>query len=112
MKELIKNTDPNTKEVLYVFEDEESGQLISNPLWIPEMTSHASPERYGFEVWSTGGGCTAHGQEFMLDGKKVIMLLTDGNLCHVEDESEFATVCILDEEWVQLDGEIYWEVSR
>ena len=112
MKELFKNTDPHTKEVLYVFEDEESGQMISNPLWIPEMTSYASPEYYGFKIWDTGGGCTAHGQEFMLDGKKVIMLLTDGNLCHIQDDSEMATVGLYDEEMEELPGEIYWEVTR
>jgi len=112
MKELVKNTDPHTKEVLYVFEDEESGQWISNPLWIPEMTAYVSPERYGFKIWDTGGGCTAHGQEFMLDGKKVIMLLTDGNLCHIEDDSEMATVGLYDEEMEELPGQIYWEVTR
>ena len=112
MKELIKNTDPDTKEVLYVFEDEESGQLISNPLWNPEMTSHAKPERYGFQVWSTGGGNTAHGQEFMLDGKKVIMLLTDGDLNFVEDDTPMATVGILDDQWDELPEQPYWEVSR
>jgi hypothetical protein len=69
MKKLLKNTDPNTPEVLFVFEDEQTGQMISNPLWNPEMTSYASPERYGFKVWDTGGGCTAHGQEFLLDGQ-------------------------------------------
>ena len=112
MKELIKNTDPHTKEVLYVFEDEETGQMISNPLWIPEMTSYVSPERYGFKIWDTGGGCTAHGQYFLLDGKRVIMLLTDGNLCHIEDDSEMATVGLYDEEMEELPGQIYWEVTR
>jgi hypothetical protein len=88
MKKLLKNTNPHTKEVLYVFEDEQTGQMISNPLWNPEMTSHALPERYGFKVWDTGGGCTAHGQEFSLDGQSVILLLTDGEMSHVTDKSE------------------------
>ena len=112
MKKLLKNTDPNTPDVLFVFEDEQTGQMISNPLWNPEMTSYASPERYGFKVWDTGGGCTAHAQEFLLDDKVVTMLLTDGNLCHIEDTSEMATVGLYNECCEELDGGLYWEVSR
>jgi len=112
MKELLKNTDPHTKEVLYVFEDEQTGQMISNPLWNPEMTSHASPERYGFKVWDTGGGCTAHGQEFLLDGQPVVMLLTDGNLCHIDQDSTMATVGIYNDGCEEFGDGLYWEVTR
>lgn len=35
------------------------------------------PERYGFELWHTGSGCTAWRQAFVLDGARVFMLLTD-----------------------------------
>lgn len=111
MKQLIKNTDPQTKEVLFVFEDQESGQMISNPLWNPEMTEHANPERYGFQVWNTGGGCTAHGQEFLLDGEVVTMLVTD-DLYHIEDDTEKALVGILNKEWEEIPNLLCWEVSR
>ena len=112
MNKLFKNTDPHTKEVLYVFEDEKTGQMISNPLWNPEMTAHADPKRYGFEVWDTGGGCTANGQEFLLDGETVVMLLTDGNLHHVEDDTLIATVGLYDQNVEELPGKLYWEVTR
>jgi hypothetical protein len=112
MKELIKNTDPHTKEVLYVFEDEKTGQMISNPLWNPEMTEHVSPERYGFYISGTGGGCTAHCQYFLLDGKKVVMLITNGDLCHIDEDSVMGTVGLFDEEWDELPGQLYWEVTR
>lgn len=108
MKKIFKSTDSEA----FVFEDEQSGQLISNPLWNPEMTAHADPKRYGFEVWDTGGGCTAHGQEFDLDGKKVVMLLTDGNLHHIDSETVSATVGLYDESLEELPGELYWEISR
>lgn len=35
-----------------------------------------TPKTYGFEVWQTGGGCTAWGRAFTLDGAKVDMLIT------------------------------------
>jgi len=53
-------------------------------------------EDYGFEVWSTGGGCTAHVQEFLFDGKKVLMLLTNDNLSHVEIDSPLITGGLFD----------------
>lgn len=44
-----------------------------------------SPEEYGFEVISTGGGCTAWSKDFELeDGRKVYMLLTQ-DLSHELD---------------------------
>ena len=112
MKNLLKNTNPNTPEVLYVFEDEQPGQLISNPLWNPEMTQPVNPERYGFKIWDTGGGCTAHGQEFLLDGQKVTMLLTDGNLFHIQEDSTMATVGIYNECCEEFGDGLYWEVTR
>ena len=54
-------------------------------------------EDYGFEVWSTGGGCTAHVQQFLLDGKTILMLLTDDNLYHVDIESKLITGGLFDE---------------
>ena len=110
MKELTKNTNPHTSEVPFVFEHD--GMVIDNPLWNSNMTGHVNPEHYGFKVWDTGGGCTAHGQEFMLDGKPVIMLLTDGNLHHIDDDTLSATVGLYDESMEELPGELYWEVTR
>lgn len=112
MKELTKNTDPHTPEVPFVFEDEQTGQLISNPLWNPEMTEPVSPERYGFKIWNTGGGCTAHGQDFILDGQVVTMLITDGDLYHVEDDTKTALVGILNKEWEDIPDLPCWEVTR
>jgi hypothetical protein len=110
MNKLFKNTNPHTPEVLYVFEH--NGMVIDNPLWDSEMTSHVNPEHYGFEVWDTGGGCTANGQEFLLDGETVVMLLTDGNLHHVEDDTLVATVGLYDQNVEELPGKLYWEVTR
>jgi hypothetical protein len=108
MKKLFKSTDAQT----FVFEDEQSGQLISNPLWNPEMTSYADPERYGFEVWDTGGGCTAHGQEFDLDGKKVIMLLTDQDSACIKPNTAVGVAGLYDEDGNEFDKPVYWEVTR
>lgn len=110
MKELTKNTNPHTPEVPFVFEHD--GMMIDNPLWNSNMTGHVNPEHYGFTVWDTGGGCTAHGQEFMLDGKPVIMLLTDGDLHHIDDDTLSATVGLYDENMEELPGQLYWEITR
>ena len=108
MKKLLKSTDAQT----FVFEDEQTGQLISNPLWNPEMTSHADPKRYGFEVWDTGGGCTANGQEFDLDGKKVIMLLTDQDSACIKSNTVVGVAGLYDEDGNEFDNPVYWEVTR
>jgi hypothetical protein len=55
---------------------------------------------------------TAHGQEFLLDGEAVVMLLTDGNLHHVEDDTLIATVGLYDQNVEELPGKLYWEVTR
>ena len=55
-------------------------------------------EDYGFEVWSTGGGCTAHVQQFIMDGKTILMLLTDDNLHHVDMGVELITGGLFDDE--------------
>jgi hypothetical protein len=76
MKKLYKNEQGE-----YCFEF--NGVEIVNPIVSMDSRWGIQPEFYGFEVWSTGGGCTAHVQEFDLDGKTVLMLLTDGNLNHI-----------------------------
>jgi hypothetical protein len=108
MKKLYKSTDSAS----FVFEDEQTGQLISNPLWNPEMTSHADPKRYGFEVWDTGGGCTAHCQEFDLDGKKVVMLLTDQDSACIKPNTAVGVAGLYDEDGNEFDNPVYWEVTR
>ena len=110
MNKLFKNTNPETLNALYVFGHD--GMVIDNPLWNSEMTSHVNPEYYGFKIWDTGGGCTAHGQEFLLDGETVVMLLTDGNLHHVDDDTLIATVGLYDQNVEELPGKLYWEVTR
>jgi hypothetical protein len=54
----------------------------------------------------------ANGQEFLLDGETVVMLLTDGNLHHVEDDTLVATVGLYDQNVEELPGKLYWEVTR
>lgn len=43
----------------------------------PASGDESIPEGYGFDVLETGGGCTAWHQDFLLEGKKVHMLITD-----------------------------------
>jgi hypothetical protein len=110
MNKLFKNTNPHTPEVLYVFEH--NGMVIDNPLWNPEMTAHSDPKRYGFEVWDTGGGCTAHAQEFDLDGKKVVMLLTDQDSACIKPDTAVGVAGLYDEDGNEFDKPVYWEVTR
>jgi hypothetical protein len=91
MKELFLNEE---KKYCFVHD----GVEIVNPT-ISTCGRFSVPlEDYGFEIWSTGGGCTAHVQKFMMDGKPVLMLLTDDNLCHVDIESKLITGGLFDEE--------------
>lgn len=103
MKTLSKNTDG---QYVFVHDDIE----IDNPIISECGRFSANPEQYGFKITSTGGGCSAHAQEFMLDGKPVLMLLTDGNLNCINDETITANIGLYD-----LDMEFlgqYWEVNR
>jgi hypothetical protein len=84
MKNLYLN-----QEGQYCFEHE--GIEIVNPIMSPDSRGQISPEYYGFTIWDTGSGCKAHCQEFIFESKTVIMLLTDGNLNHVNDETVEAT---------------------
>ena len=56
----------------------------------PEKESERPiPEMYGFNVAQTGGGCTAWWQDFLLDGKRVHMMLTDDSgMTHKIDPSD------------------------
>ena len=106
MKTLFKTNDPQTP-FGFSFNDVE----ILNPTISECGRFHVSPEYYGFKIWETGGGCTAHGQEFLLDGQPILMLITDGDLCHVTDESRECIIGIYDAEMEELDVDV-WHVSR
>jgi hypothetical protein len=108
MKTLEKNSNFEISEAPFGFEFDHT--FLTNPIVSFCGRFPAKPEDYGFEIWSTGGGCTGHCQKFMLDGKEVLMLITDGNLCHVSDETIQADVSIFDSE---MDECFYtWTISR
>ena len=105
MKALFKTQDPAHP---YAFEFH--GTEITNPIISEDGRFLVSPEYYGFEVISTGGGCTAHAQEFLLDGEKILMLITDGNLNHVDKETINAVIGLYEPFMEPLhEG---WEVNR
>lgn len=89
-----------------------NGTEITNPLIDEDgLGNPVSPEHYGFEVTQTGGGCTAHAQHFLLDGKRVLMLITDGDLNHIDKDTITATIGLYDEDMVDAISET-WEVNR
>jgi hypothetical protein len=59
------------------FTFEHEGNAIHNPTRSSCGRFAVEPSTYGFEVTSTGGGCTAWARDFTLDGRPVYMLLTD-----------------------------------
>jgi hypothetical protein len=109
LTKLEPNTNPHEPIVPLCFEA--FGSMVVNPLYDVDGTTPVNPEHYGFEIWHTGGGCTAHCREFTLEGRKVVMMLTDGNLSHIESESDQATVCVFTDESLE-DCISYWEISR
>jgi hypothetical protein len=108
MKTLFKTNDKNAPYG-FSFNDVE----ILNPTISECGRFNVSPEYYGFTIWQTGGGCTAHGQEFLLDGNTVLMLITDKDveLIHVTDETENCYIGLYDMEMDSLDVDV-WSVSR
>lgn len=106
MKALFKTQDPAHP---YAFEFH--GTEITNPIISEDGRFLVSPEYYGFEVISTGGGCTAHAQEFLLDGKKILMLITDGDAHHINKNTITATIGIYDEATEDSVADT-WEVNR
>ena len=109
LTKLEANTNPQESSVPYVFEA--FGSMVVNPLYDVDGTTYVNPEHYGFEVWHTGGGCTAHCREFMLNGDKVVMMLTDGNLSHIESDTVGATVAIFTDESLE-ECLADWTVTR
>lgn len=108
MKTLFKTNDPQTP-FGFSFNDVE----ILNPTISECGRFHVSPEYYGFKIWDTGGGCTAHAQEFDFEGQKVILMITDKDLelVHVTDETKNCYVGIYDSEMESLDVDV-WQISR
>ena len=84
------------------------GVAIENPVMSPDSRFSVNPEFYGFNVWLTGGGNTAHCQEFKFNGKTIIFALTDGDLCHVEEDTKEICAGLFDEDWNDsFDGLIF-----
>lgn len=108
MKTLYK-ADQNEEGALYAFEH--NGISITNPIIDESGRFLVSPEHYGFKLTTTGGNCTAHYQPFDLDGRTVIMLITDGNLHHIDSDTITATVGVYDEHMDESISDT-WEVTR
>lgn len=84
------------------------GIEISNPTMSDCGRFPINLEKYGFEEWHTGGGCTGHAQIFNLNGQVVIMLLTDGNLHHVSIEDKEISGGIFDEDMENCLKELFY----
>jgi hypothetical protein len=73
---------------------EHRGMFITNPILSECFRFCVNPSEYGFEVCPTGGGHDLHYQCFMLDGKRVMMILSDGDGNQVADNDVMAYVSI------------------
>lgn len=76
----------------YAFEHR--GMNIGNPIMSECGRGAVDPEEYGFEVVWTGGGCSCHAQNFMLNGESVLMVMTDGDINAVSPDSKTAMIAI------------------
>ena len=103
LKELHKNDNGK-----YVFEF--NGMEIDNPIMDIDGKTIVDPSYYGFQITSTGSGCTGNMRRFILDGKIVLMLITDGNLNHISDRTVHASISIFDESWEETIN--YYYVNR
>jgi hypothetical protein len=67
------------------------------------------PDFYGFEIASTGGGCTAWARDFTYKGRRVCMLITNADSGHEVSDDDAAIVL-----GVYEDGECLctWSVSQ
>jgi hypothetical protein len=52
------------------------------------------------------------GQEFDLDGKKVVMLLTDQDSACIKPNTAVGVAGLYDEDGNEFDKPVYWEVTR
>lgn len=73
---------PYNAELLSITVD---GVVIYNPLRTPDDSADCSPERYGFQVWETGGGCLAWGLN-LPNGHT--LLVTDADGMHLPEEGD------------------------
>ena len=69
--------------------------------------SESIPKGYGFKVTDTGGGCTAWHQPFMLNGKKVHMLITTDQT-HEVAPTDLMIVGVYDDDFGD-EGILVWE---
>jgi len=95
------------------------GINIENPILSDCGRGAIDPAAYGFEVVWTGGNCSAHGQVFNLNGERVLMVLTDGNLNAIQPESELAEIGLYrapnaENDWDLLPENLitFYEVTR
>ncbi len=68
------------------------------------------PDFYGFEVASTGGGCSAWARDFTFQGRRLAMLITDVGGCEHEVSDDDATILL----GVYEDGEVLcnWVIAQ
>jgi hypothetical protein len=92
MKILELNQDyTNDFEGKYGFEFDHT--FVINPITSFCGRFGESPENYGFKILDTGWDCIAYSQEFMFNGKKVLMIISDGNNL-VNDKSIYANIAL------------------
>lgn len=114
MRNLELNQDyENDFEGKYGFEFDHT--FITNPIVSFCGRFSESPEKYGFKVLDTGWDCITYAQDFLLNGKKVLMLIGDSNHL-VNMKSTYAQVAIVDPELMDEDLEKsiidQWTISR
>jgi hypothetical protein len=76
--------------------------FVTNPIVSYCMRFNETPINYGFTVLDTGWDCIAYSQEFMLNGKKVLMIISDGNNL-VNDKSIYANVALCNPDLINED---------
>lgn len=108
MKPTIFRNQDATSAALYLIEV--NGFNIEDPTTSECGRFRVSPEVYGFESQSTGGGFWAHHLDVMLDGKPHYIWVTDasGGRC-ITDEDNRALVGLFNDDGEQL---AFWEVER
>ena len=76
---------------------EHNGYEIHNPTMSECGRFSVSPEYYGFEVYHTGGGCTAWRRE-LPDGRYMLLTDVEAGLTHVFSDGEAILLGPYDEE--------------
>lgn len=102
----------NTLEINDEYENDFEGKygfvfdytFVINPITSLCGRFAESPEKYGFHVLDTGWDCIAHAQEFLLNDKKVLMLISDINNL-VNEKTIYAQVSICNPELISEDLE-------